>query len=386
MQKVDSSGFLVLITVAISGVVAIGPAAGAETVTAHMERGNRNYESGSYDAALEEFKAATEIDPGYLKGWENLGWAYLKLGETSRAVDTWRSLKATHPDPSRLLNMIARAHTANEEYDKALAAYRESMEAKPGQKEVLAAMCKVLYWAERYPDAIARCRSFLSSYPEANEIRQLLGNLQMSEEIADYEAAIDAWQRLIVAEPNEPQMWIGLAKAYYRSESYPRAFEAAKVALKLEADSVSALEIILNAAIHIQESDNAQDAIERLRSIDPNHPDIATGQARIHEQRALSLYRDGNFDSALKEFLAARALMPELPRLLENIGWTYRHLGQIDAAMATWKESLVANPDNARILNLVAGAHADKKFYDQALTVYDRSLSLLQMKLCAKRS
>ncbi len=376
MQRVDRAGFLALTAVVISGFSGMYSVAEAETVAVHMERGDRHYQSGNYEAALEEFRAATEVDPGYLRGWESMGWAYLKTGKAGPAIETWRSLKAVHPDPSKLLNMIARAHTAEKEYDQALAAYAESMEAKPGQKEVLAAMCKVLYWAGRHSDAIVQCRQFLSSYPEANEIRQLLANLQMSEEVADYEAAIDTWQRLTMTEPNEPQVWVGLAKAYYRSESYPRAFEAAKVALKLDARDVSALQVFLVASIRIEQYEHARDAIDKLRAIDPNNPEIVTGHARIHNQKAVGFYRNGSYDSALKEFLSARTLAPGLSRLSENIGWTYRQLGQIDEAIRIWRELLDDRQDDAHILNLLAGAHADKRIFDQALLMYDRSLRI----------
>jgi len=376
MQKVDLSDFLALTAVVISVIAGMCLAAGAETVTVHMERGDSYYQSGNYKAALEEFRAATKVDPGYLRGWESMGWAYQKLGETDRAIDTWRSLKAIHPDPSVLLNRIARAYTAEQEYDLALAAYERSVEAKPGQRDVLVAICKVLYWAGRYPDAVVQCRRFLSTYPEADEIRQLLARLQMNEEIADYQAAIDNWQRLIMAEPNEPQTRIALAKAYYRSESYEKACETARGALKLNPQSVSALEILLIASIRIEQYEHAQDAIDRLRAVDPNHPDIVTGPARIHYQRAMRFYGDGNYDSALKEFLSAKALAPGLSRLSENIGWTYRHLGQMDEAIRIWQELLAAHPNDAHILNLIAGAHADKRVFDQALLIYDRSLGI----------
>ncbi|MHC4628279.1 MAG: tetratricopeptide repeat protein, partial [Planctomycetota bacterium] len=376
MQKVDLSSLPALSALAFCVLASMCSSAGAETVEVHMERGDSHYNSGDYQAALEEFQAATKIDPGYLRGWENMGWTYIKLGQADRAVDIWRGLKATHPDPSKLMNMIAQAYSAGQQYDRALAAYAESLEIEPGQKDVLAARCRVLYWAGRLGDAAVECRKFLSDYPQEHEIRQLLARLQMSQEIADYRAAIDNWQRLIAAEPNDPQMRIGLAKAYYRSESFQEAYESARDALELDAKDISVLEILISASIRVEQYKDAQDAVDRLRAIDPNHPDIVTGPAKIHYQKALSLYKDGNYESSLTEFLSAKALAPDLSRLSENIGWTYRRLGQVDEAIRIWRELLAARPKDSRILNLLAGAYADKRMFDEALLTYDKSLGI----------
>ena len=308
MQKIDLSDLLALTAVVFGVLAGTCSTAGAQTVAVHMERGDSYYSSGNYQAALEEFKAATEVDPGYLRGWESMGWTYLKLGQTDRAVDTWRSLTATHPDPAKLLVRIAQAYAAEQQFDQALAAYAESLEIEPGQRDVLAARCRVLYWAGRLRDAAVQCQMFLSDYPQEIEIRQLLARLQMSQQIADYQAAIDNWKRLIAAEPNDPQMRIGLAKAYYRSESFQQAYESSRDALELDAEDPSALEILIAASIRVEQYEDAQDAIDRLRAIDPNHPDIVTGPAKIHYQKALRLYQDGNYESALTEFLSARSL------------------------------------------------------------------------------
>ncbi len=376
MQKIDLSDLLALTAVVFGVLAGTCSTAGAQTVAVHMERGDSYYSSGNYQPALEEFKAATEIDPGYLRGWESMGWTYIKLGQADRAVETWRALTATHPDPAKLFVRIAQAYAAEQQFDQALAAYAESLEIEPGQKDVLAAKCRVLYWAGRLHDAVVECRQFLSTYPQENEIRQLLARLQMSQQIADYQAAIDNWQRLIAAEPNDPQMRIGLAKAYYRSESFQQACESARVALELDVKDISALEILIATSIRVEQYKDAQDAVDRLRAIDPNHPDIVTGPAKIHYQKALGFYEDGDYESALTEFLSARALDPDLSRLSENIGWTYRRLGQVDEAIRIWRELLAVRPQDSRILNLLAGAYADKRMFDQALLTYDRSLGI----------
>jgi len=381
MRKVNCPGVRVLTVIILSNLPWIYSNAGAETVADLMERGRQYYQSGNYQAALEEFRAATEIDPGYLKGWENMGWAYWKMGQLDRTLEIWNSLRAIHPERFRLLNMIAEAHTAKGEYGQALVVYQESLEEKSGQVDVLAARCKVLYWAGLYNDAVKYCGGFLSSYPEHDEIRLLLAKLQMSSQIADYQAAIDNFQQLVGKKPNDLQLQIELAKAYYRNESYEKAFETARLVSQQDSENVPVREILLNSAIRMQDYERAQDAVAELQAVDPNHPDITAGRAKIHNGMALRFYRAGDYDNALKEFLSARALSPELPRLQENIGWTYQHLGQIDQAIRVWEELLETQPGEVHILNLLARAYTAKRVYDNALLMYDKSLKIdpLQM-------
>ncbi|HCO95389.1 MAG TPA: hypothetical protein DIU00_15805 [Phycisphaerales bacterium] len=381
MRKVNSPGVRALTVIMLSSLSWMYSTAGAETIADRMDRGRQYYQSGNYQAALEEFRAATEIDPGYLKGWENMGWAYWKMGQLDRTLEIWNSLRSIHPEPSRLLNMIAKAHIAKEEYGQALVVYWESLEEKPGQVDVLVARCKILYWSGRYNEAVKYCGEFLSSYPEHDEIRLLLARLQMNNQIADYQAAIDNLLQLIGKKPNDLQLQFELAKAYYRGEFYEKAFEIAQHVSQQDSEHIPALEIILNSAIQLQDYERAQDAVGELRAVDPNHTDITAGQAKIHNGMALQFYRDGDYDNALKEFLSARALTPELPRLQENIGWTYRHLGQIDEAIKVWEELLNSRPDEVLILNLLARAYTAKRMYDKALLIYDKSLKIdpLQM-------
>jgi len=312
MRKINLPGVRALTVIMLSSLSWMYSTAGAETVANRMDRGRRYYQSGNYQAALEEFRAATEIDPGYLKGWENMGWAYWKMGQLGRTLEIWNSLKAVHHDRPRLLNMIAKAHTAKGEYEQALVVYQENLEEKPGQKEVLTVRCKVLYWAGLYNDVVKYCREFLSLYPEHDEIRLLLAKLQMSSQIADYKAAIENLKQLIEISPDDLQLQVELAKAYYRGEFYEKAFETAQHISQQDSENVPVLEILLNSAIRMQDYERAQDAVAELRAVDPNHPDITAGQAKIHNGRALRFYRDGDYDNAIKEFLSAGALSPGL--------------------------------------------------------------------------
>lgn len=341
-----------------------------------MEKGHQYYKAGNFEAALKEFGTATKIDPGHLESWENMGWAHLKMGHADQAIEIWTNLRDVHPDRSRLLNMIAEAHVSKQEYEQALSQYEDSLNVKPDQEDVHAAICRVLYWAGHYREVILHCQESLSSYPNRDDIRRLLVEVQIRPEIGEYQASIDHWQDLIVKKPDEIELHVGLTTAFYYSESFPEAFEAAQQILVLDPKHIFALDIALKSALQMQDYQMAEDAVEALRNAEPNHPEVRAGQAKIHNGMALRFYKHGEFERALEEFLTAQTLATDLFQLKENIGWTYRRMGNVDDAIRVWEGLIDDREDNVRVLNFLAGAYGEKKLFKKALLTYNRSLEI----------
>ena len=51
----------------------------------HFEKGNTYFEKNDYKAAELEFKNVVQIDPEYIKAYEQLGRTYLKMGDVREA-------------------------------------------------------------------------------------------------------------------------------------------------------------------------------------------------------------------------------------------------------------------------------------------------------------
>jgi tetratricopeptide (TPR) repeat protein len=64
-------------------------------------KGNMAYEKGDYAAALEEYKAAVQIDPSQPSYWHNLGLTQYRLGQFGEAERSLRKtieLNGNYPD------------------------------------------------------------------------------------------------------------------------------------------------------------------------------------------------------------------------------------------------------------------------------------------------
>lgn len=96
-----------------------------------------------------------------------------------------------------------------------------------------------------------------------------------------------------------------------------------------------------------------------------------------HFRRGNSLFDDGDFAGALKEFQAALALVPDDPTILNNLGAALSLLGQHEDALAACKRTLLRNPDDSVTLYNLGVSLAQLRRYDEAVAAYDRALSFM---------
>lgn len=120
---------LVILFILFGMVPAWGKSPGQEV----LDEGVALYKEARYKEALSRFKRATELDPGLLKGWENVGWAHYKLNEKQETVRVWETLLKIEPGNLSLLNEIGFIYLSEEAWEKAIAAYLKSLTIKPDQ-------------------------------------------------------------------------------------------------------------------------------------------------------------------------------------------------------------------------------------------------------------
>jgi len=102
-------------------------------------RGRILYLTGRYDTAIASYRRSLEIDDSPDHVHHELALAYLKVGETARAVARWRYLldsRAGSPYVQKNLRVLYRglasAYEARQEYHQALEEYLRLAELEPG--------------------------------------------------------------------------------------------------------------------------------------------------------------------------------------------------------------------------------------------------------------
>ena len=73
----------------------------------------------------------------------------------------------------------------------------------------------------------------------------------------------------------------------------------------------------------------------------------SVGKDRSRSNLGLAYYNQGRLDEAVKEYLAALRLKPDLPEVHNNIGNTHTKQGRLDEAIEEYTAALRFNPDYA---------------------------------------
>ena len=103
----------------------------------------------------------------------------------------------------------------------------------------------------------------------------------------------------------------------------------------------------------------------------------ATADIKVQKQQEEAIrnlgeeyYKQGDYTSALRQFLKAEALYPDDPFLQNDLGLTYKAKKRLDLAAKHFKKALEIKPDYAPAKNNLGTVYLDKKEWDTAIKYF----------------
>ena len=210
--------------------------------------------------------------------------------------------------------------------------------------------------------------------------------------------AIDAYKSAINASPQDPLLYISIARAQVFAGQYDDAVSNAKNALLLSPNNARAY-AVLGWALDFQEGKNSEalDAIQKAIEIDPNDAvahayyaeilvdsglfenlEKAAEESRIaiglnpnlletRRARGYILEATGNYEEAIREYEAAIAINSNISTLYIELGRNYRFLQAYDKAITAFTRANTLNPPDPLPDYLISRTHATTGAYAQAL-------------------
>ena len=209
---------------------------------------------------------------------------------------------------------------------------------------------------------------------------------------------IDAYQSAINVSPQDPTLYIAIARTQVFAGQYDDAVSNAQNALLLSPNNARAY-AILAWALDFQDgkNDEALDAIQRAIEIDPNYAiahayyaeilidsglfenfEKAAEESRIalgldpnlletRRARGYILENTGNYEEAIREYEAAIEINPNISTLYIELGRNYRFLQVYDKAITAFTRANTLNPPDPLPDYLISRTHATTGAYAQAL-------------------
>lgn len=97
-----------------------------------------------YEMAMEEFKKAVQINPGYAKAWANLGAAQLQLNRPEQAVESYKKALQTSGDEEQITLQAARAYEHCDKIEESEKLLKEAVLKHPEWQECKNELKKIL--------------------------------------------------------------------------------------------------------------------------------------------------------------------------------------------------------------------------------------------------
>jgi tetratricopeptide (TPR) repeat protein len=192
---------------------------------------------------------------------------------------------------------------------------------------------------------------------------------------AQYDDALESADRALILNNNNPLAHCLKAWALDYQGDYTQAEASVKTALELDPNSALAhavyAEILIDKVLAGQGDINAIDrAAEESRTaveLDPN-------LMESHRARGYVLWNTGNFDEAVQEYQAALAINDKIADLHLALGSNYHYLGEYDQAVQAYLQAYALNPQDSQAPFEISRTYATVGDFSQSVQYADQAV------------
>ena len=284
------------------------------------------------DGAIQCFRQAIDIDPKNSVPWNNLGYAYKKLGS----------------------------------YDKAIEYYQKAIEVEPGEAATpLANLASVQNHYGNHAKAIEYCQRAISIDSKNLTAWNNMGFAY--DALGNKEKAIECYRKAVALNPNYPQIWHNLGFAYSDLEKYQKALECYQKAVELDPNYADSWN---NMGLVYSNLGNYAKAIECCRKaikLDPS-------PAEPWNNLGIACYQSGRYSEAVEAFKKAVELDPNDMLYWRHLAQAYGELENYEKAVECYRRYLERNPKESTTWNNLGMAYYDMGKYAEALEAFNKAL------------
>jgi tetratricopeptide (TPR) repeat protein len=361
---------------------------------------------GDYDAAIELYERALELQPGEGAFLAALAEAHEAEGDLTTALFFAALAVEASPEEASTYRHLAGLQLVAGETDAALATYQRLLEIAPRDVRALTALARIQQQAGRFDDALATYDRILREVGESSAVRTRM--YRIYQRLGDISGTIRSLQALVDLDPANVTLQRELAGLYEREGRTNDAIAVLEDFLASHPQHAEALRDLATLYRSLGNDDRA-DALTAQLDAWPATPDAMRSRAtdlylRADEDPeaaatardllesvveagaadAASLlmlgdlrYRAGDWDAA------ADALAPALEDDPSNIAaWAQLvaarlQAGDVDAAVDAADEATLLFPGQYALIRIAALAHTQAENNRDALDLFEEALALL---------
>ncbi len=250
---------LTIICIVLMLSLVFAPASGTDSRTWYT-LGAEFLEKGDYPAAIDAYRTAVSLDPGYLNAWLSLAYVYVQSNRLDDATDAYQHAISIEPDNTPALKGLAYVYSRLGKDQEALGVIDRAIDVNSGDP---------------------------ASWLQKGLTLSALGRMNES---------IPVYMKVIELSPENFDAWLCMGIDYYSEGNYQSALDAFDHALETDERSAIAWQYKGNTLSHLGRYQEAIEAFNRGLIVAPGDADLIQGRAAA--ESALRRYLGGNVSSS----------------------------------------------------------------------------------------
>jgi tetratricopeptide (TPR) repeat protein len=325
--------------------------------------------AGQRDKAEQALRQAISLEPTNEKPVILLTRFLVSQGRRQEAEKTLKDFIKAHPDNYKARFGLAKFYVALQRPGQAEQVLEEIIKLDPeGPKGVQAQddLARLKLAQGRKDEAEKLVNKVLKDHPKDMNATETRGLIALSNK--DGLTAVNNFRLLTQDQPQNPQVWLLLARANLLNKEPELAKENARKALQLKPDLLAARRFLYGIFLQAKDYDGAINAIK--------------GYLKYNDKDINNLITLGDVYVLKGDYAQARATFQKIVNLAPKDPRGYFHLAILsiktkkpDEALKYANQALQRRPDFLPALQLIVGIYQDQKHPDLALEAVRRTLA-----------
>jgi len=260
---------------------------------------------GKQEEARKAFEKSAEISPDFLPATERLVDLDLAAKQYPAAIERVQKFIEKDPKQAQALALRAKIYLAQRDFTHAEPDLLKAIELDPKLEPAYLLLAQLYVASNRQQEAIAKLTAFVENNKSAQAAPALMQLAMINEQLKNFAAARDAYEKLLTVAPNSPLALNNLAVLY---------------------------------SDRLGELDKAYDLAKKANEAAPNEPHLADTLGWI-------LFKKGDYGNAARLLQESAGKLPDQPEIQFHVGMAQYMLGEEDPARIALQKAADSTSD-----------------------------------------